>query len=185
MLILPPTNHSACGGSHFKTVSHFRNQCNSISAKRAQNFSGSALASASNASSSVIDLIYACSANDLGGGKTRASCCSDSMLVVTDDIVFQEAVIVPAFRLTVIISRFSALRQSRAGRPGLLRLHWEQRKSRPRRRARRRHNVRRAKRCCAGADAAPRDSTRPRSLCAGARGSAPPSKSLPETGNTE
>src|SRR5712692_773317 len=90
MLILPPTNHCACGGAHFKTVSHFRNQCNSLSAKRAQNFSGSALASARSASSSSIDLICACSANALGGGKTRASCCSDSMLVVTSNMVFQE-----------------------------------------------------------------------------------------------
>src|SRR2546427_19621 len=87
MLILPPTNHCACGGFHFKTVSHFRNQCNSLSAKRAQNSSGSALASARNASSSAIDLICACSANALAGGKTRASCCSHSMLAVTDDIV--------------------------------------------------------------------------------------------------
>src|SRR5216684_2409533 len=90
ILILPPTNHSACGGSHFKTVSHFRNQCNSLSAKRAQNFSGSALASARSPSSSSIDLICACSANALAGGKTRASCCSDSMLVVVDDITLNE-----------------------------------------------------------------------------------------------
>src|SRR5206468_5179522 len=87
MLILPPTNHCACGGSHCNTVSHSLHQCNSPAAKRAQNSSGSALASARNASSSAIDLICACSANALEGGKTRASCCSDSMLVVADDMM--------------------------------------------------------------------------------------------------
>src|SRR5437867_5329604 len=96
MLILPPTNHCACGGSHFNTVSHSLNQCNSPAAKRAQNSSGLALASARNASSSAIDLICACSANALEGGKTRASCCSDSMLVVADDMVPRFAGIIPA-----------------------------------------------------------------------------------------
>src|SRR5258706_3923724 len=84
ILILPPPNHSACGGSHFKTVSHFLNQCSSLSANRAQNPSGSALASARSASSSAIDLTCACSAKLSGGGKTLSSCRTDSMFVVDD-----------------------------------------------------------------------------------------------------
>src|SRR5882672_10632333 len=86
MLILPPTNHCACGGSHFSTPSHFLNQWSSLSANRAQNSSGLALASTRNASSSAIDLMCAFSANAAGGLKTRSSCCSDSMLVVAEDI---------------------------------------------------------------------------------------------------
>src|SRR5678815_418448 len=85
MLILPPPNHSACGGSHFKTVSHFLNQCSS-SAMRAQNDSGSAAASTRSRSSSSIDLTCACSENEWGGGKIRSSCNTDSMFVVTLDM---------------------------------------------------------------------------------------------------
>src|SRR6185369_9541378 len=85
MLILPPPNHSACGGSHFKTVSHFLNQCSS-SAMRAQNASGSAAASARRRSSSSIYLMCACSEKDCGGGKIRASCNTDSMFVLTLDM---------------------------------------------------------------------------------------------------
>src|SRR5207244_13127181 len=87
ILILPPANHSACGGSHLKTVSHFLNQCSSLSASRAQKLSGSALASARKASSSAIDLMCALAANSSGGGKTRSSCWKDSMLVVADDML--------------------------------------------------------------------------------------------------
>src|SRR5215217_6535667 len=85
MLIFPPPNHSACGGSHFNTVSHSLNQCSS-SAMRAQNDSGSAAASARSRSSSSIDLTCACSENDCGGGKIRFSCNTDSMFVVTLDM---------------------------------------------------------------------------------------------------
>src|SRR5437870_11219359 len=91
MLILPPTNHCACGSSHFKTVSHFLNQCSSLSAIRAQNRSGSALAFARSASSPSIDLMWAFSANVFGGWKTRSSRWTDSMLVVVDDMVFLSA----------------------------------------------------------------------------------------------
>src|SRR5712692_4812374 len=97
----------------------------------------------------------------------------DSMFLVTDDMALKKAPAAES-RLELldfpfIISRFAAPRQSRAARPGLLRLHWEQTKSRRQRRARRRRSVRRAKQCCAGGDAAPMDSTLPRSLCAGVR----------------
>src|SRR5574338_834408 len=85
MLIFPPPNHSACGGSHFNTVSHFLNQCSS-SAIRAQNDSGSAAASARRRSSSAIDLICACSEKDSGGGKFRCSWSTDSMFEVTLDM---------------------------------------------------------------------------------------------------
>src|SRR6185369_79600 len=86
MLILPPPNHSACGGSHFSTVSHVLNQCNSSSARRAQNASGSADASARRRSSSAIDLMCARSEKDSDGGKIRCSCSTDSMFVVTLDM---------------------------------------------------------------------------------------------------
>src|SRR5215208_141325 len=85
MLILPPPNHSACGGSHFSTVSHFLNQCSS-SAIRAQKASGSAAASERSRSSSAIDLMCACSENDSGGGKIRCSCSTESMFVLTVDM---------------------------------------------------------------------------------------------------
>src|ERR1044072_6944992 len=85
MLILPPPNHSAWGGSHFKTVSHFLNQCSS-SAMRAQNASGSAAASARSRASSSIDLMCACSENECGGRKILSSCNTDSMFVVTLDM---------------------------------------------------------------------------------------------------
>src|SRR6185369_6680937 len=86
MLILPPPNHSACGGSHFSTVSHVLNQFNSSSASRAQKASGSAAASARRRSSSAIDLMCARSENDAGGGKIRCSRRIDSMFVVTLDM---------------------------------------------------------------------------------------------------
>src|SRR6266480_6290540 len=53
---------------------------------RAQNASGSALASARSFSSSAIDLMWAFSEKAGGGGKTRSSVCSDSMFVVVDDM---------------------------------------------------------------------------------------------------
>src|SRR6185369_7632479 len=84
MLILPPPNHSACGGFHLSTVSHFLNQCSS-SAMRAQNASGFDVASARRFSSSSSDLICACFENDSGGGKTRSSMSTESMLLVTVD----------------------------------------------------------------------------------------------------
>src|SRR6185503_16713856 len=87
MFILPPLNHCACGASHFRTVSHFLNQSSSLSAIRAQNFSGSAAASERSASSSSIDLIWALAENSEGGLKTRSSCWSDSILVGGDDMV--------------------------------------------------------------------------------------------------
>src|SRR5882724_7635409 len=83
MLMRPPANHSACGGCHFSTASHFLNQCSS-SAMRAQKPSGSSLASWRKRSSSAIDLTWAFSENPGGGGKTRSSCCRDSMLVTVD-----------------------------------------------------------------------------------------------------
>src|ERR1044071_2438783 len=86
ILILPPPNHSACGGSHFSTVSHFLNQCSS-SAIRAQNDSGSAAASARSCSSSAIDLMCACCEKLSGGGKSRSSWSTDSMLVETVDML--------------------------------------------------------------------------------------------------
>src|ERR1044072_2956199 len=85
-LIFPPTNHSACGGSHFKTVSHFLNQCSSDSAMRAQKASDASDASRLSASNSSRDLTCACAANSGGGGKTRSSWSTDSMLVVAEDI---------------------------------------------------------------------------------------------------
>src|ERR1044071_843355 len=85
ILILPPPNHSACGGSHFSTVSHFLNQCSS-SAIRAQKDSGSAFASARSFSSSAIDLICACCEKPSGGGNTRSSCSTDSIFDVTVDM---------------------------------------------------------------------------------------------------
>src|SRR6202521_1212272 len=93
MLILPPANHSACGGCQFKTVSHFLNQWSS-SAMRAQKPSGSALASARNTSNSSIDLMWAFSEKAGGGGKTRSSTWSDSMFVVAGDIGELESPIV-------------------------------------------------------------------------------------------
>src|SRR5215216_6739976 len=86
MLILPPPNHSACGGSHFSTVSHDLNQCSS-SAMRAQKDSGSASASARSLSSSSIDLICARCEKPSGGGKSRSSWSTDSMLVGTVDML--------------------------------------------------------------------------------------------------
>src|ERR1051325_6116799 len=85
-LVRPPTNHSACGASHFSTVSHFRNQCSSRSAMRAQKASGASDASRLSASNSSSDLTCARAANSGGGGKTRSSCKTDSMLVVAEDI---------------------------------------------------------------------------------------------------
>src|SRR5215213_102994 len=84
-LMRPPVNHSACGGSHLRTVSHFLNQSSS-KAIRAQKSSGDAAASAYNRSYSSIELTSAPSEKVSGGGKTRFSCCSDSMFGVTDDI---------------------------------------------------------------------------------------------------
>src|ERR1051325_1771756 len=89
MLRRPPTNHCACGGSHLSTVSHFLNQCSSDSAMRAQNCSGDSLASRLSASRSSSDLTCARSANAGGGGKTRSSCRTDSMLVVAEDITLE------------------------------------------------------------------------------------------------
>src|SRR4051794_16427115 len=85
MLIRPPTNHSACGGSHFKTESHFLNQCNSPSAILAQKLSGDSLASRLRASNSSADTL-ARAANSSGGGKTLSSCSTDSMFDVEEDI---------------------------------------------------------------------------------------------------
>src|SRR5689334_352926 len=86
MLILPPPNHSACGGSHFSTVSHVLNHCNSVSAMRAQKASGSAAASARRRSSSAIEVMCARCEKDSGGGKIRCSCRTDSMFEVTLDM---------------------------------------------------------------------------------------------------
>src|SRR5215212_5255431 len=86
MLIRPPTNHSACGGSHFRTVSHFLNQCSSDSAILAQNASGDSLASRLKASNSSGDLTCASAENSSGGGKTLSSCSTDSMFDVEEDI---------------------------------------------------------------------------------------------------
>src|SRR6266496_3680187 len=85
MLILPPTNHSACGGSHFSTSSQRLNQSNS-SAIRAQKLSGDSCASFLRLSNSSRDLICAPLEKLAGGGKTRFSCKIDSMLFVADDI---------------------------------------------------------------------------------------------------
>src|SRR5687768_4485835 len=97
MLSLPPTNHSACGGSHLRTVSHFLNQCSSSSAIRAQNASGASDASRLSASSSSA-LTRARAANSSGGGKTRSSWRTDSMLDVDEDITPQDPF---GFRLSV------------------------------------------------------------------------------------
>src|SRR5205085_8840161 len=88
MLISPPPNHSACGGSHFKTVSQCLNQCNS-SAIRAQKPSGSRSASARNSSSSRIELMCAFSENSGGAAKMRSSCNTDSMFVVDVDMTLR------------------------------------------------------------------------------------------------
>src|ERR1043165_6264670 len=52
---------------------------------RAQKPSGLSRASVRNCSSSVSDLMCACAENSGGGGKTRSSCSTDSMFVVTVD----------------------------------------------------------------------------------------------------
>src|SRR5947209_12152182 len=85
-LIRPPTNHSACGGSQRRTASHFLNHSSSPSARRPQNSSGESCASRLRASNSSIDLTSARSENSAGGGKTRSSCRTDSMLVGTEDM---------------------------------------------------------------------------------------------------
>src|SRR5215207_2567564 len=85
-LIFPPPNHSACGASHFKTVSHFLNQCSSDSAIRAQKASGASDASRRSASNSSRDFTCARAVNSGGGGNTRSSWSTDSMLVVAEDI---------------------------------------------------------------------------------------------------
>src|SRR5215213_3804917 len=84
-LVFPPTNHFACGSSHSSSVSQRLNQCSS-SAIRAQKSSGESWASARNCSSSSCDLMCAWRLNSAGGGKTRSSCSTDSMLVVAEDI---------------------------------------------------------------------------------------------------
>src|SRR2546425_9843451 len=53
---------------------------------RAQKASGSAVACARSRSDCSIDSMWACSEKDGGGGKTRSSCWSDSMFVVTVDM---------------------------------------------------------------------------------------------------
>src|SRR6266850_1858077 len=85
MLILPPPNHSACGGSHFNTSSHRLNQSNS-SAIRAQKTSGESCASCLSRSNSSSDRICALLENSAGGVKTRFSLKTDSMLLVAEDI---------------------------------------------------------------------------------------------------
>jgi hypothetical protein len=72
------------------TASHFLNQCNSSSASRAQKASGDASASRRSASYSASDLTRARSAKCAGGGKTRSSCSTDSMLVVVEDMTASE-----------------------------------------------------------------------------------------------
>src|SRR6185369_9360876 len=100
MLILPPPNHSACGGSHLSTVSHFLNQSSS-SAMRAQKTSGLSCASARRLSTSASDLMCARAENSRGGGNTRSSCRTDSMFVVTVDTAPSLQLLISGFGLAL------------------------------------------------------------------------------------
>src|ERR1051325_4424356 len=68
-LIVPPTNHFACGGFQSRTCVHGVNHSSS-DAKAAQNASGSRSASAYTLSSRT----FACERNSWEGGNDRSSC---------------------------------------------------------------------------------------------------------------
>src|SRR5438094_5817282 len=79
-LILPPTNHWACGSFQTSTLSHFLNQC-SDSACSAQKPCGSSLARCQSFSYSARLLMWAYCEKSGGGGNCRVSLRTLVMLV--------------------------------------------------------------------------------------------------------
>jgi hypothetical protein len=77
----PPTNHLAKGSCHSSTFVQGLNHTNSSLARCPQNPSGSFIDCSYNSRCCAKDLIWACCANSLFGGKMRSSWRTDSVVV--------------------------------------------------------------------------------------------------------